>query len=251
MTLRLPRGAALGLLAGLLGGLLAAGAAGVAAADPRTDQLAAIAGLLRQGNAAAGTALRTMAASDPDLLVREHTLLALAQIGGEDSIPALVEIGTAPPSPEVRLAAFDAVYELRRRFPMKNPPKVTLKAVSPIATGREITFEATVVSPVDRAHARIHFAGGKTLRPVREAGSPIPGYQGALQAGQPVKVRATYVGDRSGSAEVRVDVRVSLDAVDATTYTTPLYLDLREGTGTASSTPPAAKASRHQTVVLD
>lgn len=235
MTLRLTRATALGLLAGLLGGLLAAG---MAAADPRADQLAAIASLLRQGSAAAGQTLRTMAASDPDLAVREAAILALAQIGGEESIPALVEIGTAPPSPEVRMAAFNAVHELRRRSPMKNPPKVTLQAVSPLATGAEFTVEATVTSPVDRQNVRIQLLGQDALRLVREAGSPLPGYQGPLQAGKAVKIRATYVAGQSGVTALHLRTRVSLDAVDAGTYTTPLYLDLREGSGTASLTPP-------------
>lgn len=237
------RGLALGLLAGVLL------AAGLAAADPQTDKLAAIANLLRQGDSAASQTLRGMAQTEPDLLVREHAILALTQIGGAESIPALVEIGTAPPSPAVRRAAFNAVYELRQRFPMSDPPQVTFKAVSPLATGKDMTFEATVVSPVDRPHARIQLAGSRALRPVREAGSPIPGYQGPLKAGQAVKVRATYRAEQDALAELRATVRVRLNAVDATTYTTPLYLDLKEGSGTASPTPPqgTGKAARRAT----
>lgn len=233
---RLFRGVALGVLAGLLGGILAAG---LAAADPKAESLAVIDNLLRDGGAAASQTLRSLAVSDPDLRVREHAILALAQIGKEDAIPTLVEIGTAPPSPAIATAAYNALFQLRKRFPMKNPPNVTVKALTPVAAGQEMVFEVTVVSPVDRAHALIRFAGSQTLRPVRAEGGPIAVYEGPLQAGKAVKLRALFRADQPSFAEVRAKVRVSLDAVDATTYSTPLYLELRDGSGSTSPTPPA------------
>jgi hypothetical protein len=230
---RLLRGVALGVLAGLLGGVLAT-------ADPKAeDSLAVTDNLLRQGDAAAAQTLRGLATSASDLRVREHAILALAQIGKEDSIPTLVEIGTAPTSREIQTAAFNAVYELRKRFPMKNPPSVTLKALTPVAVGQEMVFEVTVVSPVDRSHARIDLRGSKTLQLVRDPGS-APVYEGPLQAGKTVKVRATFESSAPSFAEIRASARVSLDAVDATTYTAPLYLVIQDGSGSASPTPPAA-----------
>lgn len=239
----------LGLLAALLS-LIPAGPAHAAPAP--AEQLAAIRNLLREGGAGAGAALRTMAASDPDLGVREQAILALAQVGGPDSIPALVEIAVSPPSRAVALAAFNSVHALRERFPLANPPQVTIKALTPLGAGKEIEIEATMVSPVDRPHARVRLAAPKGLRPVREKGEALPGYQGPLKAGQPVTVRGTFVADAPGYFEVRLTTRVSLDRVDATTYAAPLYLDIKEGSGTATTTPSVdrSKGSRH-TVTLD
>lgn len=226
---RLFRGVALGVLAGLLGGLLAAA--------PQAEPLVTD-NLLRQGDAAAAQALRGLATSAPDLRVREHAILALAQIGKEDSIPTLVEIGTAPPSREIQTAAFNAVYELRKRFPMANPPSVILKALSPVAAGQEMVFEVTVVSPVNRAHARIDLRGSKTLRLAE--GAAVPAYEGPLQAGKAVKVRGTFESARPSLAKIAANVRVSLDAVDTSSTTSLLYLELYDGSGSASPTPTAA-----------
>ena len=242
----------LGLLAALLS-LISAGPAATAQTAPApAEQLAAIRNLLREGGAGAGAALRTMATSDPDLAVREQAILALAQVGGPDSIPALAEIAVSPPSRAVALAAFNSVHALRERFPLADPPQVTIKALTPLGAGKEIEIEATVVSPVDRPHTRVRLAAPKGLRPVREKEETLPGYQGPLKAGQPVTVRATFVADAPGFFEVRLTTRVSLDRVDATTYTAPLYLDVKEGSGTASTTPPVdrSKGNRH-TVTLD
>lgn len=222
------------------------------AAPTPAEQLATIRNLLREGGAGASATLRAMAASDPDLAVREQAILALAQVGGPESIPALVETAVSPPSRAVALAAFNSVHALRERFPLADPPQVTVKAVTPLGIGKEIQVEATVVSPVDRPQARVRLAGGKGVRPVREKGEALPGYQGPLQAGKPVTVRATFVADAPGFFEVRLTTRVSLDRADATTYTAPLYLDLKEGSGTATTTPPVdrSKGNRH-VVTLD
>jgi hypothetical protein len=238
---------------GLLAGLSFLSLAGTAHAAPApAEQMATIRNLLREGGAGASTALRTMAASDPDLGVREQAILALAQIGGPESIAALVEIAVSPPSPAVARAAFNSVHVLRERYPLADPPKVTVKAVTPLGSGEEIQIEATVVSPVDRSHARVRLAGAPGLRPVREKGEALPGYQGPLQAGNPVTVRATFVADEPGLFEVRLTTRLSLDRVDATTYTTPLYLDLKEGSGSASTTPPVDRSKgTHHLVTLD
>lgn len=236
---------ALGLL---LAGLMSLSPVGPAHAAPTPEQqLAKIRNLLREGGAGAGATLRAMAASDPDLAVREQAILALAQVGGPESIPALVEIAVSPPSRAVELAALNSVHALRERFPLANPPQVTIKAVTPLGTGREIEVEATVVSPVDRPHARVRLAAPEGLRPVREKGEALPGYQGPLQAGKPVVVRGTFLAEKPGFFQVRLTTRVSLDRVDATTYAAPLYLDLKEGSGTATTTPPSGwgKGGQH------
>ncbi|HEX2223051.1 MAG TPA: HEAT repeat domain-containing protein [Thermoanaerobaculia bacterium] len=238
---------------GLLAGLAFLAAAGpVHAAPAPAERLATIRNLLREGGPGAGAALRTMAATDPDLGVREQAILALAQVGGPEAIPALVEIAVNPPDPAVAMAAFNSVHVLRERFPLADPPQGTIKALSPLGSGREIQVEATVVSPVDRPHARIRLAAPEGLRPVREKGEKLPGYQGPLQAGKPVTVRATFLAEKPGLFEVRLTTRVSLDRVDATTYATPLYLDLKEGSGSASTTPPVDPGKgRHPLVTLD
>lgn len=201
----------------------------------RDQKIEAIGALLLKPSAETRRALEAAATSDADFAVREHAVLALPQMRDPAAIPTLVAIGTAPPSPEVGLAAHNAVFTLRQDFPLPDPPQISVAALTPILPGKEFQVEARVVSPVDRENVRIRFGGSKQLRPVAN-GSPAL-YHGPLRAGEPLVVRAWFVAEETGRTALPLVVRVSLNPVDATSWRVPLYLDVKEGGGTASTTP--------------
>lgn len=225
---------------GLMAALAFAATVALAGAATQNEKLAAIGELLRNPGTNASQTLQGMATGDPDLYVRENAILALAQLGGLEALPALYEIGANPPSANLLLAVRSTVHELRRRFPLPNPPVVTLTAVGALSNAKEFDVEATVTSPVDRDHVRIRFNFLESLRSVKQAGaSEIPGYQGKLKAGVPVVIRGRFVAPEPVRTELALTVQVNLNSVDTTTYRTPFYLDFIAKPGTASLTPPA------------
>lgn len=214
--------------------------AGVLRSTGATPQakIAAINALQLHPSRGASALLQETALNDLDRAVRERAILALEQLRDPDAIPTLVEIGQhGLTQAEVR-AAYNAVFRLRRLFPMADPPDIHITAVSRIVPGAELEVEATITSPVERDHVQIRFTNGKGLLSLKNDDWPL-GYEGGtLSAGETVFVRRRFLIEEVGRTSVTLHVRVGLNRVDATTYSEPLYLDVQEDGGRASTEPP-------------
>ena len=200
------------------------------------QKLDAISALQLLPSKAASVALQDSAKTDDDLYVRERAIHALTQLRDPAALPALVEIGLNPPNAAVRGAAYNAVWALRRQFPLSDPPQITVQALTPIKPNEPFQVEARIVSPVDRASVQMKFKSSKWVKVIgRDQRSDH--YNGPLRAGHELVLRATCVATQAGQAVLPLTVRVNQNLVDGTTFKAPLYLDAQPEGGSASMTP--------------
>jgi len=203
----------------------------------RQDKVEAMIRLERFPSSEASKMLQEVAKTDKDLYVRERAIMTLAQFKDPGAIPALVEIGLNPPSSEVKMAAYNAVWVLRKHFPLSNPPKISIKVIDTIQLGEDFNVEATILSPVDRKYARIIFEhyNPDLIFPV-ELKKPAA-YEGPLKAGTPVVLLGRFLAKSVGQTRLTVSVRLSANFVDVTNYSVPLYIDIKDAVSTVSMTP--------------
>jgi hypothetical protein len=208
------------------------------------EKLAAIDALQLRPSAQVRQLLQQVAEEDADLYVRERAIMALGQIRDPEAIPTLVRIGLDPPNEALRLAAYNTVWQLRKLSPLPDPPDLALTVLNPIRRGVEFDVEARVVSTVRRDSAQIRFLWGKFLVPV-SSGNGIPSYHGPLTAGEAVVLRGRFQTVAIGKTSVKVSARINLNRVDAPTYTSSLYIDIQENSGSVTTTPFADEAHDH------
>ena len=216
-------------------------------ADPDA-QVAAIEQALLQPSPAAAEALRR-AAADPDLdpYVRERAALALIELADPEAIETLARVGQNTSDPYLRMAAHQAVWALRRAFPMPDPPEIqVVPPQEPVSADQPFEVIVKVTWPVARKSVQARLTGGKGLSLRPAAGSAA--FSGSVDADETVTLtglyRATGVwapspeGDdkeiQPRQASFDVVVRVNNGPVDIATYRVPVYVDLDQGTVSVS-----------------
>jgi hypothetical protein len=198
------------------------------------DKLAAIDSLQLMPSEQASEILQTVASADADFYVRERAIMALTQVRDPEAIPALVEIGLNPPSSDIRIAAYNAVWALRQLFPLPDPPVITIQAITPIQLGQEFDVEARIISPVDREFVQVAIGSGKLLTQIKSDYNYS--YKGPLTANEPITLRSRFIADEIGMTSLKFTMRINIKRVDGGMYRVPLYIDIQQDGGSASMT---------------
>ncbi len=233
-----------------------AAALGSANADPE-QQIAAIeAALIRPGPAAAQALRDAVGNPDLDPYVRERAALALIDLADPRAIPVLARVGQGTSDPYLRMAAHQAVWALRKAFPMSDPPEIeVVPPQDPVSPDRPFDLAAKITWPVARKSVQARLVAGKGLS--LRSGSGQTAFSGSVDQGQTLVLTGSFRsqpvwapgpdGDREirpEQAEIEVVVRVNNGPVDIATYRVPVYVDFGQGTVSAAE-PQVQEPSDH------
>ena len=178
-------------------------------------------------------ALLDTATNDADGYVRERALLALGQHYDISALPGLVNIALNDTDPYVGTAARNAVHELRKQWPIPDPPEIEFTSTGPFKAGEPFTVAATVTSPVARDRVLLRAEFREPLLPVD--GSDFRGWETSLEAGVPVVYEFDVVSDIEERGEIVVVAEISLNLVDYASYRQTLYVDVNDSGGSSSN----------------
>lgn len=201
-----------------------------------TERLNAIDELTLRPSTGASVALQDAAEKDPDPYVQTWAVHALIQLHDANAIPALVSIGLNTADPDVRRIAYNAVWALRESFPLPDPLRITLQALTPPKPNENFKVEARVFSPVDRDYVQLKFRSSKDVY-LLGGNQRADTYTGPMSAGQEIVLEATCRTVEVGQKLVPFSARITENWVDAESYETPLYLDVQTSGGTSQMEP--------------
>lgn len=215
---------------------LDAGEVLLSSASSPKEQLSAIDTLQAYPSSHASVALQEAILIDESPAVCERAIHALTQVRDPESIATLAEVGESSTSAEVRSAARNAVWALRREFPLQDPPEIRMSLIGEIQPGEPFEVEVSVSTPVDRESVQIAIGGAKLLQWIDTG---IPHYHdGPVVADAPVVFQATYVTTGTGLTALPVSVRINSTSVDFSTYEAALYFYLEDNGSRATMIPP-------------
>ncbi len=233
-----------------------AAALGSADADPGS-RIEAIEAALVQPGPAAARALRD-AVENPDLdpYVRERAALALIDLADPQAIPVLARVARETSDPYLRMAAHQAVWALRKAFPMPDPPVVEIvPPQGPVSPDQPFELTAKITWPVARKSVQARLVAGKGLSLRGGAGGTA--FSGPVEAGQTLVLAGSFQAEsvwtagpeggkevRSEQAGIDVVVRVNDGPVDIATYRVPVYVDFAQGT-VSTAEPQVQEPSDH------